>query len=301
MPINASYEYLNAEKEYLNAKTTSDRIRCLEEMIRTAPKHKGSENLLSELKRRLKKFQEKEKKESKKGGGRKGIKKEGFQFVLIGKTNKGKSSLLAKLTNAKPFIAEHDFTTRQIEVGTFNYQNAKAQIIDMPSIGSEYFDIGIVNTADCLLIVVEDIDEIKDVEKVLGRSIGKRILVFNKSDKYDEFEKRKIISRIKSEKINGFLVSVITGEGLEDLERKMFEEMEVIRIFTKEPGKKETKDPVVLRKGSIVKDVAESILKGFSLRVKETRITGPSAKFPNQKVGLTHELKDLDIVEFHTR
>ena len=141
----------------------------------------------------------------------------------------------------------------------------------------------------------------EDVEKILGRSTAKRVFVLNKSDKYDESEKRKIISRIKSGKINGFLVSVITGEGLEDLERKMFEEMEVIRIFTKEPGKKETKDPVVLRKGSIVKDVAESILKGFSLRVKETRITGPSAKFPNQKVGLTHELKDLDIVEFHTR
>ena len=154
MPINAGYEYINAEKEYLNAKTTSDRIRCLEEMIKVAPKHKSSENFLSELKKRLKKFQEKEKKESKKGGGKKGIKKEGFQFVLIGKTNKGKSSLLSKLTNARPFVAEHDFTTRQIEVGTFNYQNVKAQIIDMPSIGSEYFDIGIVNTADCLLVVV---------------------------------------------------------------------------------------------------------------------------------------------------
>ena len=301
MPINAGYEYINAEKEYLNAKTTSDRIRCLEEMIKVAPKHKSSENFLSELKKRLKKFQEKEKKESKKGGGKKGIKKEGFQFVLIGKTNKGKSSLLAKLTNARPFVADYDFTTRQIEVGTFNYQNVKAQIIDMPSIGSEYFDIGIVNTADCLLIVVENFDEIKEIENILRRTNGKRIYIFNKSDKYDEFEKRKIISRIKSEKINGFLVSAATGEGLEDLERKMFEEMEVIRVFTKEPGKKETKDPVVLKKGAIVKDVAESILKGFSARVKETRVTGPSAKFPNQKVGLGHELKDLDIVEFHAR
>src|SRR3989344_9626904 len=114
MPINASYEYINAEKEYLNAKTLNERIRCLEEMIRVAPRHKGSENLLSELKRRLRKFQEKEEKESKKGRGKKGIKKEGFQFVFIGKTNKGKSSLLAKLTNAKPFIADYEYSTRQI-------------------------------------------------------------------------------------------------------------------------------------------------------------------------------------------
>ena len=120
-------------------------------------------------------------------------------------------------------------------------------------------------------------------------------------NKYDEFEKRKIVSRIKSEKINGFFVSAFTGEGIGELEKKMFEVMEVIRVFTKEPGKKEAKDPVVLKKGAVVKDVAESILKGFSVKVRESRVTGPSAKFPNQKVGLGHALKDLDIVEFHAR
>ena len=52
---------------------------------------------------------------------------------------------------------------------------------------------------------------------------------------------------------------------------------------------------------STVKDVAEKILHGFSERVKETKITGPSSKFPNQKVGLQHQLKDLDVVEFRTR
>ena len=97
------------------------------------------------------------------------------------------------------------------------------------------------------------------------------------------------------------LVSALTGEGIDELKKKMFMEMGVIRVYTKEPGKQPAGDPVVLPKGSIVKDVAESILKGFSARVKETRVTGPSGKFPNQKVGLTHGVKDLDIVEFHTR
>ena len=77
MPINAGYEYINAEKEYLNAKTLSDRIRCLEDMIRAAPRHKGSENLLSELKTRLKKFLEKSEKNASVGKGKKGIRKEG--------------------------------------------------------------------------------------------------------------------------------------------------------------------------------------------------------------------------------
>ena len=58
---------------------------------------------------------------------------------------------------------------------------------------------------------------------------------------------------------------------------------------------------MVLKDGSTVRDVAEGIYKGFSLKVKETRLTGPSGKFPNQKVGLNHEVKDKDVVEFHCR
>ena len=119
MPINAHPDYLNAEKKYLDAQTLEDKIFYLEEMISKAPKHKGAENLLKELRTRLKKFKEKSEKSSKKSKGKKGIKKEGFQFVLIGFPNSGKSSLLAKLTNARPLIAEHAFSTFQPELGTF--------------------------------------------------------------------------------------------------------------------------------------------------------------------------------------
>ncbi|RMD66154.1 GTP-binding protein HSR1, partial [Candidatus Pacearchaeota archaeon] len=59
MPINAGPEYLKAEKEYLKAKDIDEKIYWLEEMIRRAPKHKGAENLLAELRSRLKKLREK--------------------------------------------------------------------------------------------------------------------------------------------------------------------------------------------------------------------------------------------------
>ena len=59
--------------------------------------------------------------------------------------------------------------------------------------------------------------------------------------------------------------------------------------------------PIIMKKGSTLKDIAEKILKGFSKNVKETKIWGPSSKFPGQKIGLAHKLKDLDVVEFKTR
>ncbi len=122
----------------------------------------------------------------------------------------------------------------------------------------------------------------------------------NKADRFDERELRKVKERMKSKRIFGLVVSAKTDLGIEGLKKKMIEEMQVVRVYTKEPGKARTNEPIVLKAGSTVKDVAESILKGFSKKVKETRLTGPSGKFSNQKVGLNHRVKDLDVVEFRT-
>ncbi len=302
MPINAGYEYFNAEKEYLNAKTLDEKILTLEQMIRVSPSHKGAENLRAELKTRLKKFREKAEKAKKSGkSSKKGIKKEGFQFVLLGKTNSGKSLLLSKLTNASPKISEFPFTTRASEIGTFYYQGIKAQIIDTPSIGSENFDIGIMHTADCLLIVIENLSELSGLEPIIKRTLGKSLIIINKSDKLSENELRKLEATIKSKKLNGIIISALTGYNLLQLKEKMILMMNVIRIYMKEPGKPHSPIPAILPINSNVRDIAESIRKGFSSQVKESRVTGPSSKFPNQVVGLSHILKDRDIVEFKTK
>ncbi len=301
MPINASYEYFTAEKEYLNAKTTEEKIHTLEELIRVAPKHKGSENLLAELKLRLKKLKEKSEKIKKSSSGKKGIRKDGFQCVLIGFPNSGKSSLLSKLTNANPRISEFPFTTRAPEIGTMDYFGVKAQIIEIPSIGSENFDSSIVNTADCVIIVLENLSQLEKIKEHLKRTLGKKIIVINKSDLLNETEKRKLQETISSKKINGLLISSITNENINNLKEKIFLSMSAIRVYTKEPGKEKSPIPIVLPKNSSIKEVAEKILKGFSLKIKLTRLTGPSGKFPNQKVGLAHTLKDLDTIEFHTK
>lgn len=301
MPVNAGYEYLNAEKEYLNAQTLDKKIYWLEEMIRKAPKHKSSENFVAELKTRLKKFREKAEKGKKKKTGKKGIRKEGFQFVIVGKANSGKSSLLSKLTNAAPKISEHGFSTTTPEVGAFYYEGVQAQVVDMPPLESENFDVGISNTADCIIEVVENLEDIEKVENYLKRAIGKRIVVVNKIDLLDENEKRKLKERMKSKKIHGVMISTFSGEGLDELKSLMLRSMGVIRIYLKEPGKQAKDKPLVLREGATIRDVAEGIFKGFSKSVRETRLTGPSGKFPNQRVGLEHKVKDLDVVEFHAR
>lgn len=302
MPLNAGYEYVNAEKQYFRAQTLDEKIVALEEMIKAAPKHKSSEHHVAELKNRLRRFLEKKEKSKKVGKTTlKSVRKEGFQCVLFGLTNSGKSSLLAKLTNARPKTSQNHFTTKQPEIGALEHNGFRAQVVDLPSIGSEFFDLGIVNTADCIIIVLEKLEQLENVTQCLSRSYGKQIIAINKSDLLSSEEQRKLKEKIKSKKLNAILVSTITDEGIATLKQKIIETMPLIRVYTKEPGRASSNIPMILKRNATVKDAAESILKGFSLRVKETRITGPSSKFPNQKVGLAHVLKDLDIIEFHTK
>ena len=301
MPINAGYEYFNAEKVYLDAKTTEEKIVALEGLIRKAPKHKGSENLLSELKTRLKKLKEKSERVRKMGGGKKGFKKEGFQVVLLGLANSGKSTLLARLTNAQSAGSPYPFSTLEPALGTMDYEGARAQVVDLPSAGHGNFDVGVINTADCVLLVVDRLEDVEKLSGVLTRAPSRRIIVVTKTDLLSPDEKRKLDARCRSKRLDYVLLSSINDEGVGLLKKRIFEMMGVIRVYTKEPGKPPAVLPVVLPVGSSVKDVGESIRNGFYRNVKESRVTGPSAKFANQKVGLSHVLRDRDVVEFHTR
>jgi len=304
MTVNAHPEYIYAEKEYYSAENDEDRLLALEKMISVLPGHKGAENLRSQIKLRYKKLKEKmiKEKKSKKGGTRQGIKKEDMQAVIVGKTKSGKSSLLALLTNAKPSIADYDFTTRVPVVGMADYKGVGIQIIEVPAIGSEYYDRGVVNSADTILILIETLEQIKEIEKIVERAPGKKIIAFNKIDLLSENDKRKVFATLSSRKYNFVLISTFTQENIEVLKERLFQSFGRIRVYTKQPEEKQKSEhPIILNPTSTVQDVAEKILKGFSKKVKTARIWGPSSKYSGQVVGLQHKLKDLDSVEFKTK
>ena len=301
MPINAHPEYISAEAEYHQASTTEQKLLALKEMLRTAPAHKGSEKFRGAIRLKIKKLKQELEKSKKSKSGKKGIKKEDLQAVLIGLTNSGKSSVLQALTNAQPKIASYGFTTSEPEIGTLNYQGCNIQIIDLPPIASENFDKGMVNNADTLLIIVEKIHEIKPtLEHVKKNKNAKKIIVFNKIDAHDKETKRKISETLKSKRYNFVIISCRTTEGIQDLKEKIFKSFNITRIYTKKQGKKQDNVPVILPPNSTLKDVAEKILHGYSKRVKFAKISGPSSKFANQKIGLSHIVKDKDVVELIT-
>lgn len=296
---NQSPQYQKAQGMYLHAKTNEEKLKWLEEMMKECPKHKSSEKMLANLKTRYIKLKSNMERISKtKKFSRRGIKKEEMQAIIVGFSNSGKSSLLSLLTNTNPEIASYRFTTKEPVIGMLNHNGVQIQMIENPAIESEYYDKGITHGTDTVLILINHLEDLLEIEKKLQTS-AKKIIVFNIKDK--AIEKRRLEATLKSKKLNFVIINTEEQEGIEELKQKIFSSFDKIRIYTKEPGKPKSDRPIILNPDSNVKDVAEKIFHGFSKQIKETFITGPSSKFPNQKVGLTHELKDLDVVEFKTR
>ncbi len=166
MPANLTAEAKAKLAKYSEAKTIEEKIQALEEFLSAVPKHKGTENLLLWAKRRLAELrEEREEKRRKRAGGRGPrvfIERAGAgQVVIIGPPNSGKSSLLARLTNARPEIASYPFTTQMPIPGMLQYQDVQFQLVDTPPLLLNQPDspvnnkvLGIARNANALLIVV---------------------------------------------------------------------------------------------------------------------------------------------------
>lgn len=299
---NQSPEYQKAEVKFLSAQTKEEKLTHLEEMIRECPKHKSAEKMLAQLRTRYKKLKEEVSKSKKSSSKKQGIKKEDMQAAIVGYTNVGKSSLLSEITNTKPEIANYEFTTKKPVIGMMDYDDIKIQLIEIPAFGSEYYDKGIVNSADTLVIIIENLNQLKEIQGALEKNKAKKIIVMNKTERLNSEEKRKITSTLQSKKLNFVLISLKEKEGLYELKNKIFLSFDKIRVYTKPDilNSKKSEKPIILPPETPVEIVAKKTVRDIS-KIKETKIWGPSSKFPGQKVGLKHKLKDLDIVEFKTR
>jgi len=270
MPTNVTVEYVKAQQKYLNAKTREEKIAALEEMISTAPAHKGGENLRKELKQRLSKL--KQKGEAKASRKTISIPKEGdAQVCILGLTQSGKSTLLSKLTNAKPEISDHSYTTTKPQVGTCDYSGVKIQLIEIPSSFKPIF-MSIAQSSDGLILLYKNEKEKKELKE--------------------------IISNLKTKKQ---FIEINREENPEEIKEKLWKILGLIRIYCKEPRKKPEKKPLVLRKGSTIFDAANELHKDFIKYFKFARIWGKSAKYTGQSFGFDHKLEDGDIVEFHKK
>ncbi len=385
MPANVTKEYLVAEEEYRKAQTPAEKVRALERMYSTIPKHKGTEKMRLHIKKRLSKYREEleKTKATKKGGGPSfSIKKEGTaQVALVGLPNTGKSSILNVLTHADAEIAAYPLTTTLPTPGMLEYKDIQIQIIDMPAIiegvsvgkGFGFQLISAIRNADCLAFVVDlsrdpvnemdilldelhksgfrinkkrpeieikrqstggievrgkkyvpDVSEIRQmlVEHKIPNALViikeeitledfldslNRNLTYKKAfilgNKGDLGQSKKNLKRLK-ETYPAFDIVPLSAKkeiNIEKTKRKIYDTLNIVRVFTKSPGSDPDYPPIAMKKGDTVLDVARGVHKQFYRNFKYAKIWGDSVKYDGQQAGADHRVEDGDIVELHMK
>lgn len=333
MPANLTPEYRSAEAAFRQARDPAQRLQCLREMLRVIPKHKGTDHLQGDIRRRIKELSE-EIERPRRGGAHGGpalvIRPEGAaQIALLGPPNTGKSSLHRCLTGSEARVAPYPLTTQHPEPGMMPYEDVHFQLIDLPAVTPEHpvpWLAATLETADACLLVVDladpaCVDRVEAVHTLLGErrvtlterwGLGQppdedpfavrlpTLLPANKTDALgDPGAELQAFLDVAGLRYPAFAVSATTGRGLGEIGPWLFAHLGIVRVYTKVPGRPADRHrPFTLRQGQTVEDVATLVHKDLVGSLKFARVWGRTG-FAGQQVGREHEMADGDVVELH--
>lgn len=338
MPANLSPEYKAAEARFRTARDPHDRLHWLREMLRTMPKHKGTDHLQADIKTRIKQLTD-ELAGPRKGAGHAGpvtvIRPEGAaQVALLGPPSSGKSALHAALTASHAQSGPYPFTTQYPQPGMLPFEDTLFQLIDLPPIDPEHptpWIGGALQQADACLLAVDlshpdCVDQVVALHQELGR---RRVYLVGswpgsaheegREPSEDPFAvllpalmlatKADIIPHLADElavfrELTGLAypvlpVSVETGLGLDAIGPWLFRELAIVRVYTKAPGRPPDQDrPFTLRRGATVDDVARLVHKDLAAALRYAR-RWPKGRGGVSQVGRDHAVEDGDLLELH--
>ncbi len=328
MPTNLPPDYFKIEEAFRKATSNEEKIALLKEMMSVVPKHKGTDRLRADLRRKLASLKRGPK-------GRKAvaqhrspfnIDREGAgQVPVVGPPNTGKSALVRALTNATPEVAPYPFTTWTPTPGMMRFENVQIQLIDTPPLNEDHVEpelLSLIRRADVVLLVIDlqgyPIQEFEDAVGFLeqyriapsyrmeeyggerGWSFKPFLILANKSDDPQDDEDAEVLQELLGDEWPVLPVSAETGRNLNRLKRAVFDLLQIIRVYSKPPGQEpDMSAPFVMAKGGTVQDFAAKVHKELAQALKTARVWGEHV-YDGQMVGRDHVLYDGDVVELRT-
>ena len=339
MPANLTPDYKAAEAAYRRAREPRERLEHLKEMLRHIPKHKGTEHLQAEIKKRIKEMTS-ELSAGAKAGARTGpatyVAPEGAaQVALLGPPNSGKSTLHRALTGSHTEVGPYPFTTQFPQPGMYVFDDIPLQLVDLPPLSPDHPIPWIVNAlqpADACLFVV-DLAEPDCVGQVLAAHevLAERriqliadwpadaqgdgeeeddmasfnleiptLLVSAKSDvSADPDAELAVLEDLTGYDYPTLGVSAETGEGLDAIGRWLAAKLQIVRVFTKVPGQ----PPDMTRPFTVrLGHTVADVARLVHREMAESvkyARVWGSESFSGQQVGRDHVVADGDVLELH--
>jgi len=285
MPANLPAEAKHKWREASQARKPEEKIEKLQEFLSLVPKHKGTENLRGQVKRKIailrREIAEKKRKKAGVGGPKFFVEKEGdAQIVILGPTNVGRSSLLSLLTNAKVEISNYPYTTKELTPGMFYYQDLQFQIVEAPALMEGSADGGswglktltAARNADGLILMIDLSRDPTEQFSLISGELEKARILTRKPKARVEIEKKYMGAGLKIIVLGRLLDCTLT-----DLEQLL-----------KSYG---IHDATVKIQGeATIDDVEDAIFEGTVYR--PAIIIANKADIPNATKGI-EQLKDL--------
>jgi ribosome-interacting GTPase 1 len=329
MPANLTPQYSKAEEAFRRAQSAAERLECLEVMLQLIPKHKGTEKLQADLKTKMKEVRaevETERHAPKSVGKVYRFPRQGAaQAVIVGGPNAGKSRILRELTKAEPEVAPYPFTTREPLPGMMSWEDVAVQLIDTPPITDSHFEpylLNLVRSADLVLLAfdgssddapeqtVHVLQQFAQRHTLLSDHTGfdaddfakvhvKTLLVVTRGSDPDALERVAFLREMTPVPFSVVPVELDDAAAREALRSTVFQAVDVIRIYTKSPGKPaDYSSPFTIPQGGTVEDLAAKVHRDLAEKVKSARVWNHGSADPHT-VGKDHVLADRDLVELH--
>jgi len=329
MPANLTPQYFAAEERYKQAKDDRQKMKALKEMLAIIPKHKGTEKLQADIKRKIARLKDEMDVKKSKGGHRfsYSVEREGAaQVVVVGPPNVGKSCLISTLTGTELEVADYPYTTRIFHPAMMQYEDIQIQLVDLPPLSEEYMEnwvSSIIRIADMMIMVVDVsrddlLDQLETILTILERykikakewqedesldpihwSFLETLLMANKIDISGAGDNYQILEEFYKDKFELIPVSALATTNLNSIKEKIFQALKIIRVYSKRPGHEAEFDrPFTFKKGSTLLDFAKAVHKDFTVKLKFARVWGENV-FDGQRINKDYFLQDKDIIELH--